>query len=110
MADRALQRHVARGEDVRMARCKQQVDLGRPGPDTGNPDHPADRLIGVEPAEVVQVESFLDSLRYGQKRPLLGPRQAGGAEHLLAGHKHSTRRQRIDQSRQSAEDRIGARS
>jgi hypothetical protein len=73
MADRALQRDVARREDIGVSRRKQQVHFRRPRTDARHRDHPPDRFAGVQAAEVVQVEPVAHGLRDGKQRPLLGP-------------------------------------
>lgn len=84
MADSRPQRHIADGEDIRVAAAEHQIDLRRPRPDTtkrnqfgkGNTRLPAHHAIKID-------LPFRDGARQPFQRRRLGTRKAeGGAQFL----------------------------
>ena len=110
VADRRLQRDVARREDVGMAGGKQQIDFRRPRTDARHAPS-----VGRSPrrhrAGTDASRSSPSSTRLGDARKIarcLGRDRPASRNMSVAGGEQRLRRQRIDQRRKPAEDRLRA--
>lgn len=110
VADGVLQGDVSGREDIGMAGCRKQIDLGRPRTNSLDRRHAGDRLVSRVAAQPFEIEVAADH-RFADvdQRALLGSREPGNPPCLLATDDEIFRRQRIDRAPEPFPDGIGTR-